>query len=722
MTQISLLTSPAEVKSYLDQVRLAGDSERNAFGFLPKNAYKQFLLQNRMVVAIDTETSELVGYTIFGGTLPQGKIFQTWTAKSARKVGVGRQLVEHVVSRLENQNFLSIRVDVADDLEEANRFYSRLGFEIFRLRPGGQSRKRKINIRVRNLATPSLLNFIADHAVDFPAVAFRPTSAISPLYVIDLNVLFDVAKNRPRASAAGAVMAAAFDNQVRLAVSAELVSELGRHAPSAHPDPIFEFAKKLPILPAPSKSQRSSYAAQLAPLLFPDSARQAQGLSTQDASDLVHLTTAIVEGAAGFITSDMAILRAASLLKTAYGMDVLSPAAFGLNMGIESHRVDSLAAEVGYAHVKERPFREGDREAVGKFLTRLGIEQGEMRSALASGTSTSPRCRIVLEVDQQVRGFASWETGSKPLVASPIFVYLDESSASASICGDHLFINLFRGARDLSPAIYSMRVSPTQPTVRSVAVSNGFFRDSVDAFGETLKKISIGRVATDDNWRLIARSIEAASGMVLPKVIPTFSNTQQSVTFTDQQGKSSVVSLLDLERLFSPVIFALPGRPVVVLPIKQMFAEALFRGTEQPSLLPDREALFRSERGYISKPSSLSSIAEGGIAVFYESARGRGRGAATTVARVTRRFLLDKEKAARLSKQKGVLESHSIERIDRGARVAITEFDNVMSFSEPVSLEALRAIGCADGANFVTAKLISSRHLADIVSAGKPHA
>ena len=118
---ITLLTTRPEVERYLDDVRAAADTARASFGFLPKSAYDEFAYQNRMLVAVDTATQALVGYVLYGGAMPQGRVFQTWTAPDARARGVGRRLIEAVAARLERLHYLSLRADVADDF--ANRKY-----------------------------------------------------------------------------------------------------------------------------------------------------------------------------------------------------------------------------------------------------------------------------------------------------------------------------------------------------------------------------------------------------------------------------------------------------------------------------------------------------------------------------------------------------------------------------------------------------------------------
>ena len=108
-------------------------------------------------------------------------------------------LLRALKSRGEAEGYLSIVANVAMDLPTANSFYENNGFTTRRLKPGGASRNRIINVKTLQLETPNLFSNIGTFAPDF-ADYIRPKtlSASAPLYAIDLNVFFDVVKNRSR--------------------------------------------------------------------------------------------------------------------------------------------------------------------------------------------------------------------------------------------------------------------------------------------------------------------------------------------------------------------------------------------------------------------------------------------------------------------------------------------------------------------------------------------
>lgn len=718
---IRLLTRRNEIEPYVGRIREAADGEKLAFGFLPAKAYDEFAYQGRMIVAVDAANT-LVGYTLFGGTLPQGRVFQTWASRDFRGHGVGRRLLLEVVRLLEKSSYLSVRADVASDLADANGFYSELGFEFIRTRPGGKTRGRTINVRVLELSTPSLLDFANASSSGLGSLSIdAPPAGRAPMYVLDLNVIFDVAKQRVRGPAASRVMAAAFENDVRLAITAELVKELERHSKPGSSDPVLELAKALPRLPLPPRSSGDAYMAELAPIVFPDRARD-EKLTVQDRSDLMHLVAAIHECAAGFVTSEKAILRAAMPLHARYGLDIVSPEAFSPDQGGDYGAGSSVTAIAGSMKIEACPPQEQDYADVAALMTCAHASVAQVRSVLSQGTATLPRRRFLVRADGKACAVGAWDSPPRGAGHRELWLWGDEGNPATLIGLEHLLGRIAGDLGSSGPSTFRMMVPASQPTVRQAAIGNGFFLAESDGpRSRVLTKLALGRVVTPNNWASTSDAIRQRSKISLPKECPRFIGLAQPIEMQDDAGKSAAPSLAEIERLLSPALFVLPDRPAVVLPITQAYAEELFQGSSQPLLLAKREALLHSVRGYIGGPNTYSVIREGTIAVFYESSTGGGRSAATAIARVSRRYLMDKASASQYASKKGVLDTKVIQGMGVGQQVCVSEFEDLMLFRKPISLAALRTIGCADGANFVTARAISTDHLLAIIAAGEPN-
>ena len=143
---VQILASREELEPHIDAIRQAADSERASFGFLPPNAYREFVQQGRAVAAISSTEGELAGYCLYGGVFPQAKIFQTYVAPNFRGQAVGERLLATVLDGLEQRGFLSAVANVAADLSTANRFYEKMGFDVVATKEGGKTQKRLMKV------------------------------------------------------------------------------------------------------------------------------------------------------------------------------------------------------------------------------------------------------------------------------------------------------------------------------------------------------------------------------------------------------------------------------------------------------------------------------------------------------------------------------------------------------------------------------------------------
>jgi len=141
-----------------------------------------------------------------------------------------------------------------------------------------------------------------------------------PLFLIDLNVLFDLSPQRKRHEDAIALFKAERANFCKLAISDELLSELTRTATPMN------FARTFTTFPVSKSGFEDTVFRDLWQLVFP--AKSMRALTANDVSDLRHLITAIENNLAGLITSDQASLDAASAIESEFNIQVVSPKSF----------------------------------------------------------------------------------------------------------------------------------------------------------------------------------------------------------------------------------------------------------------------------------------------------------------------------------------------------------------------------------------------------------
>ena len=187
---IQILKRFSENKSYIDDVQRHADNNRNALGFLPASSYMEQARKDRLYVAIDQESQKYMGHLFYGGRYPSLKVFQIHVCSRERKRNVGTLLLRELIQYGEAKSFLSISAQVASDLK-ANLFWEKTGFIIIRQKEGGKSKNRTINIRVKSLNAPSILNYTETHTRTIPqskSIRYIEKPLLNrPSYAIDLT-------------------------------------------------------------------------------------------------------------------------------------------------------------------------------------------------------------------------------------------------------------------------------------------------------------------------------------------------------------------------------------------------------------------------------------------------------------------------------------------------------------------------------------------------------
>lgn len=314
-----IVTKRAEIEPFIRDIQTSADTDREALGFMPIAAYQQGVQKGEITVALSIEGTRYAGHIWVSGTYPHARVVQLFVAQEFRGQKLATRLLRSAIQTAEADGYLSIKANVASDLA-ANKVYEHHGFEVARTKAGGKSRGRKINVRVRELATPTLFTYRPTASMTVTDIDATPD--VQPLYLLDLNVFFDATRRRRSTEAAEKILAAALSNGIRLAVTAEFARELQRTT-IGKDDPVLSFAKQLPTVSGPSRAEVDSLAARLSAVVFPERASNGT-LSTNDASDLRHLAEAILVGAAGFVTGEKAIVRAQEALRTRHHLNVWS--------------------------------------------------------------------------------------------------------------------------------------------------------------------------------------------------------------------------------------------------------------------------------------------------------------------------------------------------------------------------------------------------------------
>jgi predicted nucleic acid-binding protein len=689
-----------DIIPFLDAIRTQADSERNALGFLPEGAYAEAARQRKLILLVsdDGQNTSYAGHLLFGGIFPTLRVRQIVIAPKHRRGRHAGTLLRSLIAQGEKEGYLNVVANVATDLLEANAFYERNGFVSSRLKTGGKSRNRTINVRIFQLETPSLITYmVGGTPPQTTELTPKKRSLDIPIYAIDLNVFFDAIKDRTRSEDAGVIFRAALNHQIRIAVSHEFVAELQRTSTNPTNDPILSLAKRLPTLPVHEKSSLESLVAQIAQIVFPE--RSAAGrLKQSDKSDVLHLAHAVASSASGYVTSDEKVLSARDALMSGFGLDII-----GLSEFVELIELPDETAQptqpTRHFHIRTPTLTEArDFLKVEGITANPEIDIADCRRSAVfddDGLVGVGLLRISSAIDDYSRNF----------------VCVHQEHPFSSTVADFLISEQVRLCSNKAPCKLLLTDIPSHAITRRVALAQGFQQVRGQAF---LVKIALGHPITETSWNKARLSIERLSGMKLQQQSPRYD--RPDVEVASLTGPPSKVSLFDLETLYSPTLFALPKREAVVVPITRAYAADLLGTDEQYSFLDVPEAHFLSRRTYFNTTRAARVMIRGSAILFYESQSSGGRGAIVAIGRIVDVTSVPVDNTPEALQRGGVVED--MEALTKSDRMLATTFDNLLILPKTVSFSALRRIGCVTGTNFVSATSITAKHLAEIIGMG----
>lgn len=707
-----IVTKPASILALVDKIRAAADTDKVALGFLPASAYEQAAHKGELTVALadDALGPTYAGHIWVSGTFPHARVVQLFVAPPFRGQKLSTRLLRAAIQSAEALGFHSIFANVAADLP-ANQVYEHHGFLVARTKPGGQSRNRQIHVRVRELSTPTLLNYRPTSSV--AGVDTSIASGTPPLYLLDLNVFFDATRKRRSTPAAEKILAAALNNGVRLAVTTEFVRELQRTTISKD-DPVLSFAKQLPAVAGPSQPEINSLAGRLAAIVFPDQSRDDQ-LSVTDQSDLKHLAGAILAGAAGFVTGEQAIVRAHAALLEQYRLSVWSTEDFATFV---TPAFSELPA-AGHAEHDLSFTEEALSDEAVTFLRAHGVSDGTLGGFRRLDAADNRFRYVAAREAHSLVAFACYRAAIGPTDPSSLLLVVDPRHPAAPTALDFLVEHAVRASSLSRPSRVEMVHVDGQSIARMNAVANGFLAAST-SIRAALRKITVGTAVTPTNWANLRDRIQKGAGLLLPAECPTFQDDEQEIAVT-LDGRAAAVSLASLESMIAPGLFLLKDRPVAVVPIRRTWAEDLIGGA-QLSLWPKPEAAFRSRRVYFASVLNQRNLIKGRPIILYESGKQGGRGAAIAVARVSAAEAVSKSHAPDTLLRAAVVRGAALNDLVSGTTVLAVWFDNIMRFENPVSFRRMEALGMADPTKLVKSHMLKFETAVKILEAGRPNA
>lgn len=716
-----ILRTADEVIGYVQSVQHIADAGRAEFGFLPASAYKELASRNRLWVAVDAR-KELSGYLLFGGRFPNIRIFQIHVVSAARHRGVPATLLDSLLDYAKRHQIQTISAHVAADLP-ANQFWEKEGYRVIRQVPGGRTTHRTINLRLLELSDSTLFRDSGKPGdPDAHIASISHPILISPSYVLDLNVFFDILRSRPDSESAIQLLSAAMQNEIRVSVTAEFTRELERHSHDTSADPILALAKGLPTLPAVDPLLLSGIVEQIGKVLFPGFKKTGKR-ADNDKSDLIHLASCIHHRASGFITRDDAILRNSEFFRKEFALEIVSPSELLEPLVPRTSLTHNLLAASGEQQVRVEDMSEHRRGDAERFLSTLEIPSHTLSEILEPGTSQLPHHRLIVTVDGNIVAVCSWRKKGRPRGEIRSYLVAQEDLPVSQRVIDHIleYFNRLVGRNGVTTI--RLLTAPFQTQTRFTATNRGFRSAGEQPQGRLMSemtKFAFGGPITVIEWDRFRADFKQLTGYSLPVHLPPFSEMQNTGVVMRASGTNavSVMSLFEFETAISPGLVFGSGREGAIVPIKEAYAsELLPQAARRLSFLPSKEALLHVEKAYFSKATGKKPYSAGMPVVFYVSGGENGRKEAIGMGRITFTDSLTVTQARVTLFRQGVLSEDQLSAIagTKGKVNAFT-FDSFVTFPKPVPFKQLKALGCVSGANLVTSEKLVHRSILKLIS------
>ena len=528
-----------------------------------------------------------------------------------------------------------------------------------------------------------------------------------PTYAIDLNVFYDFVRERVRSLEARTLVRAALSHDIRLVVTSEFSEELKRTSRDAANDPVLSFAKSLPTLRTPEASVLDRVSSELATIVFGEKSKQGR-LSANDKSDVAHIALAVASSAAGYITSDEAILRAREEIFSRLGLDVIGLTEFASMLEEPAEFTPSAGRATSGFAIATRSFGND----ISDFLASNGMN-GDRVSPPQTIGGLPPRY-IVAHSREIILGVLSIDQSAKFDAPSQICLCVEQDHPYSSTIIDSLLDEVFKLATQKRPASLALSIGSKHLLSHRVAISRGF--SDIDGRGTSLTKVVVGVPLVPKNWLETVRRVERVSDIHIQHEIPRFVGGSASIRLTHAAGRVSEIDALVLETLLGPTLLALPGRVGTLVPIAKNFSDQLIGGGSQLSFLEDPEAAFLSRRTYFNSARTTKQMVKNSIVIFYESLRTGGRGAAIAAARMCDSLVVLKDRIPEALQRGGVVSDATLLSTDD--EILATTFDNLVLFKRPVRRDYLFRLKGVAARNFRTATAIGSESVAAILEYG----
>ncbi|RBP51330.1 GNAT family N-acetyltransferase [Arenicella xantha] len=696
---------------YISQVADFADQNKNSFGFNPVAAYRQMSLKGQLWLATGKE-HEICGYIMFGGVYPNLRVFQLFVNPLSRGRRIGTKLLDELIKHGNLNKYSFIHAKVAAELP-ANQFWEKSGFSITQTSQGGSAKsknRRRINHRLLQLDTPDLLTPITQTTKKSFEYLNRPTLS-PPIYALDLNVLFDLVKDRENAAVARDFITKSMNGAIKIVVTQEFITELERTKTNSQ-DPLLALARALPTLPKFDEIDIAALADELREIIFPQRSKTGRK-AKNDLSDLRHLAYSILASVDGFVTGEHSMLARSAELYSKYGVEVISPSEFVFR----PDDITQVPTQIDGEPIEIESCRDVLNLSEIPLIAKLRTPDNLIaliESHLKTNKEFEANCLKIAGITIAYCGI----NFSNTLNGVDIFLFVDESHPQATLAVDHFIERSLRQLPQGKVCRTNLYISLSQIITRETAITKGFIKAPKS---NNLIKLAYNGVLDSTNWKSFVDQYYDESGYRISETIPSSDDiVHTGITLKkDSEIYAHSLSLFDFESLISPGVLNHDSRSCVLIPIRESFAIDLLGNTgPQASLFCTKANLLMLEKAYFRSPTRARYIEKGTLIAFYVSGKSSPQEVIGT-ARVTYSEIKHINDIGPSLSRQGVIDHGELVKVsNKNGNIHVFTFDNFKKLPRPIGFKIAKELGLISAANLATIEKLMNDKLSLLFEAG----
>lgn len=369
---------------FLESVKALWRKHADTLGFFPDGAFEEYAAKKQIIVVVDS-SGAFMGYLLFRITPSRNdaSIVHLCVDQNKQRQGIAALLVKELIQQTKKLHGIGLRC--RRDFH-ASKLWPRLGFVAVSDKAGKSSGGSTLTQWWYGHNHPDLLSLAQEQELEQKLKV-----------VIDANVFFDLKQKSNEESMA--LFADWLEDSIAICITDEMLNEINRSPNGQERAESRNFASQFPTLPC-NQDDFGSINALLGKHL-PASPTE------QDKSDFAHLAKAITAHAEFFVTRDDAVLNSSDKLYDEFGISVLRPADFIIE-------IDSLSREREY-----QPARlAGTLYAISKVQSKqesLLVNTFQNQSVGEKQTSLKDQLRRLLSSPHDTDCLVAWTHEKKPI-------------------------------------------------------------------------------------------------------------------------------------------------------------------------------------------------------------------------------------------------------------------------------------------------------------------